>query len=39
MAYRIKINGVVAVVENGVWTSSAPYYAEILNNVLEIEKM
>ena len=39
MAYRVKINGVVAVVENGVWTSSAPYYADILNNMLAIEKM
>ncbi|MCF3600588.1 hypothetical protein L2E71_21230 [Planktothrix agardhii 1032] len=39
MAYRIKINGVVAVVENGVWTSSTPHYAEILNNMLAIEKM
>ena len=39
MAYRIKINGIVAVVENGVWTSSTPHYAEILNNMLAIEKM
>ena len=30
MAYRIKINGVVAVVENGVWTSSAPVSASPL---------
>jgi|694.fasta_scaffold35852_5 hypothetical protein len=39
MAYRVKINGVVAVIENGVWTSSTPHYASILNNVLAMEKL
>lgn len=39
MSYRIKINGVTAIIKGGVWTSSTPNYAEILNNTLEIEKL
>lgn len=38
MTYRVKINGVVCFVKDGIWTSSDPNYQESLNIWLKIEK-
>lgn len=38
MTYRVKINGVVCFIRDGVWTSSDPNYQESLNIWLKIEK-
>ncbi len=39
MAYRVKINGAIAVIQGKQWKSSDPTIQSLLNNWLEIEKL
>lgn len=39
MSYRVKINGLIAFVENGVWKSSNGDMEKFLNSWLELKKL